>query len=232
MAKRLNAERPPIYLPTRLRYPTPTEIVKQTEVFLELNGKGRKGFQPSGIPAIPIFKPRTKNALLVLAVHLPGKNGLQRTFDAWWDFIEPPPGMIKRRVEGLSSSLEDLQLAPGIKYRPGVRWVEFDPSANRGINADDALARPSIDGSSLAHVEVLMAAAQHRRWVMSWNGSNSPYPNMSGLRVRTSAGWSDTTYLNSWDATGQNCLTLGVWGAKSKLWSSYWASPEVWDIES
>jgi hypothetical protein len=228
MTKRLNAVRPLVFPATRLRYPTSIEIVKQTEIFLEINRKGRKGFRSSDIPPIPIFKPNNKGALLVLAVYF---ESLELTFNDWWDFIEPPPGMTKRRVEGLRTGPEDLRLAPGIDYRPGIRWVEFDPSANRGITAEDALVRPLADGTSLAHVEVLMAAAQHRRWVMSWNGTNSLYPNMSGLQVRSNAGWSDTAFLNNWDATSQSRLTLGVWGARTKLWSQYWGSPEVRDIE-
>lgn len=222
---KMNAVRPPVYSSIRLRYPTPAEIVRQTEVFLEMYGKGRKGFRPSDIPSIPIFKPHTRGALLVLVVCF---ESLERTIDAWWEFINPPPGMTKYRVKGLKSGPENLRLAPGIKCEPGVRWVEFDPVANSGMTPEEALAQPSIEGSRLAHVEVLMAAAQYPKWVLSWDGRTSPLPNMSGLQVRTSTGWSDIIFLNNWGGR----LTLGVWGAIKKLWSSHWASPRIWDIES
>ncbi len=229
MTKRFDAVRPPSYLPSRLRYLTPIEIVGQTETFLRLNGKDRKGFRPSDIPSIPLSRLRNKTSLLVLAVYF---ESLEETFNRWWGFMEPPPGMIKYRVNGFKTGPEYLRLAPGIDWVPGIRWVEFNPGANRGITAEDALAKPLADGVYLAHAEGIMAAAEHKRWVEGWNGTDSPYPSLSGLQSRTSTGWSDTPFLNSWDATGQNRLILGAWGASTRLWCQHWASPEVRAIES
>lgn len=236
MTKRLNAVRPLVYPGIQLRYRTPIEIVKQAEIFLQINGRGRKGFRPSDIPAFPTSEPRTKRALLFPAIYLPETDegsGLQRSFEKWWEYVVPPPGTIKHRVEGLKSGPDDLRLAPGIDYEPGVHWVEFDPVANQDMTSADVLAQSSTEGTSLAHVETLMAAAFYRAWVMNWNGKDSPYPNMSGLQVCTNGEWVDTPFLNrNRDKTGQNLLTMGLWGGRNKIWKKYWSSPEVRIIES
>ncbi len=207
------------------------EVVKK---FLEKYGEGAVGFRPSDIPAAPTVNPRTESGVLLLTVFLPSKrglNGLGRTFDAWWDFIDPPIGMSKYRMPQLRSGSKDLRLVRGLEYRPGIYWVEFNPVAHQGKATKFALAQSKIDGSRPAGIEVLMAAAQFPEWLSGWNGSSSPYPSMAGLQVHTSTGWTDVPYLKNW-VSGQRQLTLAVWDALRNLWISEWCSPDIWDIES
>ncbi len=198
--------------------------IERVSAFLELHGGGQEGFRVSDIPAVPNFIPRTKTEVLLLAVYLPDKGrvkGFRRTFDAWWDFIVPPAGLTKWRWEALKSDSKHLRLAPGVEYKPGIRWVAFDPNAYQGKSPRDALTQSANDGTTLAHAEVLMAAAQFSGWVSSWNGGKSPYPNMSALQFYWDADWSDVPYVCRWVDSGRkfNLLSddagyaLGGWSS-------------------
>jgi len=180
--------------------------IYKVSAFLELHGR-QQGFAPSDIPAAPNFIPRTKTEVLLLAVYLPDKGGVKgfrRTFEEWWYFIDPPVGLTKWRWEVLKSDSKHLRLASGIDYKPGIRWVAFDPNAYRGKSPKEALVlSASADSTTLAHAEVLMAAAMFPKWVSSWNGGKSPYPNMSGLQFYLSTDWSNTPCLGRWDDDSQ-----------------------------
>jgi hypothetical protein len=206
---------------------SPERQIEKASVFLDLYGGGQEGFLPSDIPAAPSFTSRTKTEVLLLTVMLPDKGrvkGLQRTFDAWWDFIVPPVGLTKWRWEELKSDSKHLRLASGIKYVPGIRWVAFDPNAYQGKSPKDALAQSVNDGTTLAHAEVLMAAAQFPGWVSSWNGGKSPYPNMSALQFYWDADWSSVVlYLYRLDGSRQ--LKLDASWADGA--GSHWLSPVV-----
>lgn len=206
---------------------TPEMQIEQASAFLALHGRGQTGFWPPEIPAVPAFAPRTPTELLLLAVYLPDKGrqtGLQRTFDAWWDFIVPPTGLIKWRWDDLKSDSRHLRLADGIDYKPGIRWVAFDPSKYQGKRSPkDALAQSAIDGTTLAHAEVLMAAAMFPEWVASWNGGDSPHPNLSGLQFYWKADWSDVPCLGRW--VGHHRLKLAAHWADDA--DSFWSSPVV-----
>ena len=170
--------------------------IEKVSAFLELHG-GQEGFMPSDIPDVPNFTPRTKTEVLLLTVMLPDKGrvkGVRRTFDAWWDFIVPPAGMTKWRWEELKSDSKHLRLARD-EHKPGIRWVAFDPNAHQGKSPKQALEHVITHGTTLANAEVLMAAALFPEWVSSWNGGDSPYPNMYGYRFYWDSDWSHVPYL-------------------------------------
>ncbi len=205
---------------------SPEEQIEKVSAFLGLHG-GQDGFRPADIPSIPAnFQSRTDTEVLLLTVMLPDKGrvkGLQRTFDAWWDFTVPPNGLAKCRWEELKSDSKHLRLAPGVMYVPGIRWVAFDPNTYQGKSPEQALAQSKVDSTVLAHVEVLVAAALFSDWVASWNGSNSPYPNLSALQLHWNTGWSGVPYLSRWDGSRQ--LKLFANWADSAF--DHWSSPVV-----
>jgi len=204
--------------------------IEKASAFLELHGGGQEGFRVSDIPAVPNFIPRTKTEVLLLAVYLPDKGrvkGFRRTFDAWWDFIVPPTGVTKWRWEELKSDSKHLRLAPGVKYAPGIRWVAFDPSTYRGKSPEGALAQSVNDGTTLAHTEVLMAAALFSGWVASWNGTDSPYPNLSGLQCYAITDWSRVPGLYYRWGDGLPQLRLNAYWDESASASGSWSTPVV-----
>jgi hypothetical protein len=199
--------------------------IERVSAFLELHG-GQEGFRSSDIPAVPNFTPRTKTEVLLLTVMLPNKGrvkGFRRTFDSWWDFIVPPSGLTKWRWEELKSDSKHLRLAKGIEYKPGIRWVAFDPNAHQGKSPKQALEHVIVYGTTLANAEVLMAAALFPEWVASWDGGKSPYPNMSGYQFCWDSVWSHVPCLGRWD--GRRRLGLGASWADDA--SVRWSSPVV-----
>lgn len=206
--------------------------IEKASVFLELYGGQEEGFRVSDIPAIPTnFIPRTKTEVLLLAVYLPDwreEKGFRRTFDNWWDFISRSADVIKRRAEVLEAKC--LRLAPGIEYEPGIRWVAFDPNTYQGISPRDALTRSAaVDGTTLAHAEVLMAAAMFPGWMFSFNGDKSPCPNMSALWFYLATVWSSSSpRLDCW-FDGGRILRLFVGRSDATSW--HWSSPSVRVVE-
>lgn len=205
-------------------YSNPMMQISAVSDFLEHYGDGRKGFRPSDIPGLPDFMPRTPTEILLLSVMLPdegGVSGFHRTFEAWWETIDGFSG--KRRVAAVRSASDDLQLAPGIDYSPGIRWVVFDPSGYQSMSPDEALQRAAIDGVSLAHVEILMVAALFPAWATSWLGEGSPAPFMSGARI-----------FHDGPSLGVPCIYLAADGGslwldaeRADRFNPNWASPTV-----
>ena len=186
----LSSTAPPWYLSPDIK---PNAQIKKASDFLELHGGKKKGYRPSDIPPCPYFTPRTEKEVLLLTVMLPSKGcvkGFRRTFDSWWDFIVPPTGLTKWRWEELKSNSKRLRLAKGIEYKPGIRWVAFDPNTYQANSTKQALALSLNDDNTLAHAEVLMAAAMFPDWVNSWDGRESPYPLLSGLQFYRNPSWS------------------------------------------
>ena len=196
--------------------------IERVSTFLELHG-GKEGFRPSDIPSAPNFTPRTKTEVLLLTVMLPGtakKTGVQRTFDAWWDFIVPPAGLTKWRWEELKSDSEHLCLARD-EHKPGIRWVAFDPNTHPGKSPKQALGYIIIHGTTLANAEVLMAAALFPEWVASWDGDKSPYPNMSGYQFHWDTDWSRVPYVY------RDGSEFRLYSLSAGLTGPRWSSPVV-----
>lgn len=162
------------------------------------------------IPEPPAkFAPRTSTEVLMLAAYLSCDNlhleaGVERTNKVWWDFIVPPKGHIKIRWEEFKTDPEHLQLVPDEtdpdmvkKHRSGIRWVAFDPNANQDKSPRSCWNDPEV-APTLASAEVLMAAALFPRWALSWNGSSSPYPNMSGYQYFDGRKWAMVPCIGEW----------------------------------
>jgi len=166
-------------------YASAPKQIEKVLAFLEQHGD-KNGFTPSDIPSMPNLVRQTRTEILLLTVMLPdegGVSGIQRTFDAWWNFIPMPADAAKTRGVQLRSDTESMRLAPNINYSPGIRWVAFDPNAYMGTSPEDALRQSSNGGNAtLAHAEVLMAAAMFPDMSM--------YMNMAGLQLRDEASWS------------------------------------------
>lgn len=198
----------------------------QLERVKRLNVERQWGFSESDFPSVPEdFRPRTDTEVLLLVVYLPkrGKqSGPQRTFDELWQLTEAPNGYTKWRWEELKSDSEHLRLAPGYDHIPGIRWVAFDPNAYRGKSPKTALQSLSGD-TRLAGTEVLMAALLFPGWASSWNGTDSPCPNLSGLQFYWNTDWSDVPCLSRWDDYRQLGLSAN-WADNA---DSGWASPSV-----
>ncbi len=185
---------------TPLWYTSVEAQIEMVSAFLELHG-GQEGFTTTDIPAVPDFTARTTTEVLLLAVYLPDKGrikGFRRTFDAWWDFLVPPIGLTKDRSNHVNSDSKHLRLLPTVKYVPGIRWVAFDPYTYKRTSPNDALSQAAIVGETLAHTEVLMAAAQFPEWASTWNIGKSPFPNMSTLQLCVDSAWSHVPCLDRW----------------------------------
>ena len=166
------------------------EQIAKVKDFMELNGCC------APIPAFPLdFEPQTPTEVPLLAVYLSdrlGIGGIQRTFDAWWKFIEAPKGFDKYTWEGFSSDAEHLKLIPDEtkpdkirKQHSGARWVGFDPNANRGISVRSCWEKASNNTLlQLTGSEVLMAAKLFPDWVSMLGTGDCPNPNMAGYQFK------------------------------------------------
>lgn len=204
-------------------YVSPAEQLKKVEA---LNAALDWGFVTKNIPAIPGYRPSDPNEVLMLAVSLPPKgrkSGLYHTFDELWNLIEAPDGYTKWRRDELKATSKLLRQAPDYDYTPGIRWVVFNPNAYHGKSPEAALDASKADGVDLAGVEVLMAALLFPDWIASWNGTDSPFPNLSGLQFYWDAGWSDVPYLDRWGGDRR----LGLYAHWADDRSDRWASPSV-----
>lgn len=171
--------------------------IKKALAFLNLYG-GKSGRWPFAIPPFPdSFNPQTSTEVLLLAVYLPDdgkKSGLQRTFEAWWDFILTPASYTKSSWPEYNKNSDYLRMASDVnQHRPGVRWVAFDPEANLGVPPSTCWEN-SMTGN-LATAEVLMAVAQFTSWPASWGYRGSSFPTMSGYMVCLEGIWWYAPYL-------------------------------------
>ena len=158
--------------------------IEAVSAFLGRYGGGMEGFRACDIPAVPVFVPLTDTEVLLLVVYLPksgGVSGLYRSFEAWWNSIMLPEGTGKRREDGINTRRRKLRLVEGLEYKPGIRWVAFDPAAYRGLSPLEAIEASGEDGTTLAHIEVLAAAALFPGWVACWDSYE--LPNLSGLTL-------------------------------------------------
>jgi hypothetical protein len=209
--------------------------IKRVEEFLDLHFGQRereRGKVSFDIPAVvPDFTPHTPTEVLLLAVYLPRKGnrgGVQRTFDAWWDFILPPQGYHKWRYEELRSDSGHLQLIAG-KHRPGVRWVVYDPFANKDRNPawcweDEDLV------PALASSEVLMATALFPKLVAGWKFGLHQHsrPNLSGYKCLHGCTWAFAPFISLGENPNGTEMKLGLnYAYENENNSVGWVSPTV-----
>lgn len=203
---------------------------QQLERVKQLNQERRWGFAAADFPEVPQNPTLNEGEALLLAVYLPPQrgrqSGLRRTFEELWSLVEPPSGYDKSRWDELKSDSKHLRSVPGYDYKPGIRWLVFNPNAYHGLSPQDALARAKADGLRLAGLEVLMALVLFPDWANRWDGTTVPYPWLSGLQFNwdnTSSAWSLVPDLYRWVTSRQLLLSTG-W---SGLTDSYWGSPSV-----
>ncbi len=202
---------------------------QQLERVKQLNQERDWGFAEADFPEVPQDVTLNEGEVLLLATYLSpqrGKqSGLRRTLEELWDLIGLS-GYDKSRWEGLRSDAKHLRLAPGHDYRPGVRWVVFNPNAYHGLSPESALARATEDNVQLAGLEVLMALVQFPDWATRWDGSTNPYPWLSGLQFNwddSSTPWSRVPYLRRWDGIRRLRFSTD-WASNA---DSSWGSPSV-----
>lgn len=200
-------------------YVEPTEQIRKVGDFLALYSGGN-GFRCTDIPDIPDRFELVGNDVFLLTVSLPNSGGISSSFDAWWKFITLPQGYTTWRWEELTA--DRLLLESGHGYEPGIHWVAFNPSAHQGLSPAEAFVASEKSDAKLARIEVLTAAAMFPEWPLSWNGSSSPYPQLSGFRFL-------------WKQNGPQCVPylsfrsdyqLALWARRADALPN-WASPTV-----
>lgn len=217
------------FAPTIVQGSVPSWYVSPEQQLARVNrisAEWNWGFTDADFPSVPEnFTPSTATEVLLLSVYLPKSGrigGLQRTFDDLWRAINPPEDYTKHRWDGLESDSKHLRPSSGT-WKPGVRWVAFDPNAYHKLSPEKSLEQATASGQTLAGTEVLMAALLFPDWGKGFDGTFSPYPNMSGLQFFYDGSWSRVPYLNRWDSDRQFLLSTD-WadGARGR-----WASPVV-----
>jgi hypothetical protein len=193
-------------------YVSPEEQLKHVK---RLNLEMKWGFTDADFPSVPVnFTPQVPTEVLLLSVYLPKSGmvgGLRRTFNDLWAAIEPPEGYTKYRRPGMSGDARHLRLFGSRGWRPGIRWVAFDPTSYQKLAP--SVARVQVKNNSgriLAGTEVLMAAALFPGWVAGFGVHRSPCPNLSGLQFKVAAGWSTVPFLDIWDAGCELVLAVEV----------------------
>lgn len=145
-----------------------------------------------------------------------------------WEAITPPAGYQKVRYMNTNTVLRYASYAKtsrdaGLRLIPGLRLIHFDPNGYQGLSPKDALVRAKSVGLRLAGVEVLEKLLVDSNYCTKWNGSDHPFPNLSGLQVKYSSDWSHVPCLRRWDDNRQ--LSFGTDWADDA--GSSWSSPVV-----
>lgn len=154
---------------------------QQLEHLRQLNTERRWGFVESDFPThinVGDSIPRTSSEVLMLAVTLPqtrqrNKGRVQHNLEELWACALASLGFEKIGLSTLNSNYGDLELVPGSDHQIGIRWVYFDPKANRGKSVkqcwQEQLRSDTSGNTRLAASEVLMATILFPSWVASWN---------------------------------------------------------------
>lgn len=202
---------------------SPEEQIKKVTAFLSIFG----GEYSESIP-IPTL-PWGIGRIPLLTVFLPddGKStGLERTARAWWQYACASIPDSRRIQLNLQFDAGHLQMLPEYEYRPGIRWVAFEPNAYKGMSADAARASAKADGHQLAGLEILMAVALFPAWYQRGRGDNQAIPGLSALSALRcygiTHGFSRVPYLSR----GTGSLTMGTVEHNAAVTES-WCSPVV-----
>lgn len=139
-----------------------------------------------------------------------------------WEAIMPPTGY--QKVRYIDAGIP-LRYAPDMKSSReyDLRLIHFDPNSYQGISPKDALVRAKSDGVRLAGVEVLEKLLVDSNYCTKWNGSDHPFPNLSGLQAKYNSDWSHVPCLRRWDDDRQLCFGTD-WADDA---GSRWSSPVV-----
>lgn len=155
------------------------------------------------IPSFPEhFQPQTNTEVPMLMPYLArsrSKEDTQRTFDALWKFIEAPKGFAKYVWDGFSSDEEHLRMFGLGNPKPlaGVRWIGYDPCANRDDSVRSCWDNWDFNSSlGLAGPEVLMAAKLFPDYVSTLGAGDCPNPIMAGYQFKYGINWNTVPYLD------------------------------------
>lgn len=126
-----------------------------------LNEECDLGFEDSDFPAVPTDDSVLRyDEVFLLALYLPtfeGYDGLGQTACWLWESM-PNTGAYWRNPRGnMCLTPEYLRQAPEREYRPGIRWVAYDPFSYSNSSWQRATRLAKDDGVTLAGIEVLMA---------------------------------------------------------------------------
>jgi hypothetical protein len=172
-------------------YLEPEQQVQKVQAFLDLHDVTLL------IPKTPYFRQRTPTEVLMLAAYLSGRmcvGGVQRTFDAWLDFIMSSGDHNKQVWEELKTNSQHLRLVDGVERKSGLRWIGFDPCANLDVSAKSCWNNQS-KVPVLASAEVLMAKAIFDKW--------DPNCNLSGYQFFSGRDWDMAPCITTRDVPGQ-----------------------------
>lgn len=142
----------------------PEDQTTTMKAFLELFGKGRRGYRPEDIPSAP-----DEGEGVMLVAHLPGRDGktsVQRTFDAWLKFLvaDLPAGF--NFESHIATEPQYLKGLPWVSRAPGVYWVRCrrrsDLMGSPEFRFIDDLWKTPELRSSLAGTEALMELVHSR----------------------------------------------------------------------
>ena len=209
------------------------EKIIAVKAFLAKYAAGEEGFSEADIPSMPNVQLRRDekvNEVLVLGVYpadKDGEPGWLRSF-LWWDFFEiseklRTKGYKKTCWSELQFKENTVRLISNYDYKPGIRWIIVDTKSYHGKSCTQAEESVMRNGEVLAGPEVLMLLAQCPEWAESWNGKNSPYPNVTALQMVYGGDWASSAFVNRWDADREVRLDA--------YWSDYagsdWACPSV-----
>lgn len=146
------------------------------------------------IPAEP--PPPEKGALQlkarVLEVGLPdgadGTSGHRRTFDELWSVVGEDQGARPFHLFGHWPSMR-LELAPGLRHEPGLRWrtIDFgygwgviDPACRKLCGVAPRHLPPELERP---HAGLLAAAAHFPLWLKRMDGRRVPYAWLAGYEL-------------------------------------------------
>lgn len=164
------------------------------------------------IPRAPYFKPRTSTEVIMVAIRLSSddihhEDSIWRNHRAWWEFIRPQNNYEKSVWERYTNDADHIRMVDSIKYHAGIRWIGFDPEANKGRTAKSCWNDPRV-ASTLASDEVLMAAAIFDKWVPDCNMSGYQFcdennRNMFDRQLCDENNWDMVPCITAWDVPGQ-----------------------------
>jgi hypothetical protein len=208
---------------------SPEELLAMVK---KLNADLGWGFDDQDFPSVPRGADLRDGKLRFPCVYLPnedGELGFLRSFREFWRVLPGPADYSTWHAPQLVPNAGKLRQVAGYDYRPGIRWVELDPTAYQGLSTQDALAQSRVDGTRLADIEVLMAILLFPSWALTWSETivpsrdDVPAPYLAGLEFCYDDGWSSGPYLCA--SSEDRVLKLRAdWPGNADL---RWASPTI-----
>jgi hypothetical protein len=197
--------------PAKVQAPKPSPLVHglfvPTEVQVENVRKWNKKFalgitdeQFAALPVAPQW-PDDKLVAVVLTFYPQQQEKMtpvQSMFETYWKLLEFRHKN-SWRWDQIKTGEANLRFLDSCTVPGGtLRWETIDFGAH--WNKVDGMKPQDVVGKGSATFGVLAAAAHHKKWVQSFDGTNVPYPTIGGLQLTVpgSAAWTILPYLR-WD---------------------------------